>query len=211
MAKVVELEGEKFQYEGILNRDPSVLIDWFDDLGTYNPFCWLSNFYTGAPILWSGHEWLTAEHAYQAAKYDQTNPSQFKAILEAATPDEAKLLGRTGNKIRSNWHAVKFDVMKQVVWAKFSSDPNLGQLLLDTGDAYLQEGTFWNDEVWGVRLLDAEGLWIQEPFKRPGMNWLGTILMEVRSRLLVEMVNENAFDQQRFEDMIETMLEEEED
>jgi len=35
--------------------------------------------------------------------------------------------------------------------------------------------------------------------------------MEVRSRLLVEMVNENAFDQQRFEDMIETMLEEEED
>ena len=101
MAKVVELQGEKFKYEGILNKDPSVLIDWFDDLGTHNPLSWLSNFYVGSPFMWAGYEWLTSEHAYQAAKYFNSNDEQFLKILKAPTPDEAKFLGRTGANIRA--------------------------------------------------------------------------------------------------------------
>ena len=215
MAKVVELQGEKFKYQGILNKDPSVLIDWFDDLGTHNPICWLSNFYVGSPFMWAGYEWQTSEHAYQAAKYFNSNNEQFLKILKASTPDEAKFLGRTGANIRADWESAKYAVMKDVVWAKFSSDQDLGQLLLDTGDAYLQEGTFWDDEVWGVNLVgtnpDGSQYIIADPFARLGRNWLGTILMEVRARLLAEMVIENAFEEQRFEELIETMLEEEGD
>lgn len=215
MAKVVELQGEKFKYEGVLNKDPSVLIDWFDDLGTHNPLCWLSNFYVGSPFMWAGYEWLTSEHAYQAAKYFNSNDEQFLKILNAPTPDEAKFLGRTGANIRADWEAAKYAVMKEVVWAKFSSHDDLAQLLIDTGDAYLQEGTFWNDEVWGVNLVginpDGSSYIIEDPFKREGRNWLGTILMEVRARLLAEMLYDTFESEQRWNSLIDTMLADEED
>lgn len=211
MAKVVELQGEKFKYEGILNKDPSVLIDWFDDLGTHNPICWLSNFYVGSPFMWAGYEWQTSEHAYQAAKYFNSNDEQFLKILNAPTPDEAKFLGRTGANIRADWESAKYAVMKEVVWAKFSSHNDLAQLLIDTGDAYLQEGTFWNDEVWGVNLVgtnpDGSQYIIEDPFKREGRNWLGTILMEVRARLMAEMLYETMAQEDRWQDFLDTIEE----
>lgn len=215
MAKVVELQGEKFKYEGVLNKDPSVLIDWFDDLGTHNPICWLSNFYVGSPFMWAGYEWQTSEHAYQAAKYFNSNDEQFLKILNAPTPADAKFLGRTGTNIRADWESAKYAVMKDVVWAKFSSHDDLAQLLLDTGDAYLQEGTFWNDEVWGVNLVqtnpDGSHSIIEDPFARPGRNWLGTILMEVRARLLAEMVWDTSFQEARFAELVDSILTEEEE
>lgn len=215
MAKVVELQGDKFMYEGVLNKDPSVLIDWFDDLGTHNPLCWLSNFYVGSPFMWAGYEWLTSEHAYQAAKYFNSNDEQFLKILNAPSPDEAKFLGRTGTNIRADWESAKYAVMKDVVWAKFSSDDHLAQLLIDTGDAYLQEGTFWNDEVWGVNLVgtnpDGSHYIIEDPFGREGRNWLGTILMEVRARLSAEMLYDTYVAETKWQELIDTMLTDEED
>jgi predicted NAD-dependent protein-ADP-ribosyltransferase YbiA (DUF1768 family) len=60
--------------------------------------------------------------------------------------------------------------MLRCVRYKFEQHAELGEKLLGTGDAYLEEGNTWHDEVWGV-------------YAGRGTNWLGKILMEVRGEL----------------------------
>lgn len=183
MAQLLEEAG--FVYEGTLNVNPSLCIDWFDELGTNNPFSYLSNFYP-APLEVFGQTWATAEHAYAAQKVFPSDPI-YKQILYSTDPQEAKTLGRDAVNIRREWDAIKYNVMKEVVWAKFSQNSSLAHGLLSTGNAYLQEGTFWYDDIWGVNLLgtnpDGSTYIIKNPLDRTGRNWLGTILMETRSRL----------------------------
>ncbi len=160
-----------------LNENPAVLIDWFDDFGGPNPYAFLSNFYR-EPVRWGGEWWATAEHAFHAAKMDLSHPdgeSFYERILTSDDPGVAKMLGRTG-PMRADWEEVKFEVMREVVAAKFAFGSDLAARLEATGDAYLQEGTFWGDDCWGV-LADED----VEPHLRRGRNWLGIILMERRA------------------------------
>lgn len=72
--------------------------------------------------------------------------------------------------VPKNWHDVKFNIMAQLVFQKFLIHPDLGQLLLDTGDKYLEETNHWSDFYWGV----CNGV---------GENKLGIILMATRTYL----------------------------
>ncbi len=163
----------------LLNKNPEILIDWFDEFLGENEFKFLSNFYTGSPFTWKNDIWKTSEHAYAAMKSD--NYADFKAIRDCDTPDEAKYIGRN-IEVREDWEEIKYSVMHSIVLAKFTSGVNgIGDKLLSTGNAYLQEGTFWNDKVWGVDLIESEHP--DRPMARKGNNWLGIILMDVRSRL----------------------------
>ena len=185
MAKV--LETNTFTYEGVLNKNPDVLIDWFDDLGTNNPLSFLSNFYQGSPFECYGKVWATSEHAYAAQKVYGVDDELYERIAASTDPQEAKTLGRTAPIIRQDWEGIKYAVMKTIVAQKFLSNPILTDALLETGNAYLQEGTFWYDQVWGVNLLgtnpDGSTYIIEDPLKRAGKNWLGTILMELRAKI----------------------------
>ena len=73
--------------------------------------------------------------------------------------------------LRPAWDDIKLNVMRDLVWRKFSEDPELRAKLLATGDAELVEGNAWGDTFWGV---DQSG---------KGENHLGKILMETRTRL----------------------------
>jgi predicted NAD-dependent protein-ADP-ribosyltransferase YbiA (DUF1768 family) len=66
--------------------------------------------------------------------------------------------------------------MHDLVWAKFHQNKDLRLKLYSTGEAFLQEGTYWNDRIWGVD-LKHKGPWNT----RPGQNQLGIILMSIRS------------------------------
>lgn len=134
-------------------------IDYFgtgQDAGDYS---FLSNFYE--------HDGWTVEHHYQAAKTD--DPDWRHRILEAPTPGAAKKLGRRA-PIRSAWDDEKVSVMFSLLRRKFSSGTELAQRLLDTGDAELIEGNWWGDTYWGK----SKGI---------GQNWLGKLLMQIRSEL----------------------------
>lgn len=185
MAQV--LTTNEFTYEGVLNKNPDVLIDWFDDLGTNNPLSFLSNFYEGSPFKVYGKVWATSEHAYAAQKVYGVNDELYERIAASTDPQEAKTLGRTAPVIREDWEEIKYAVMKTVVAQKFLSNTILTDALLETDNAYLQEGTFWNDTVWGVDLMgtnpDGSSYIIDDPLKRAGKNWLGTILMELRAKI----------------------------
>jgi ribA/ribD-fused uncharacterized protein len=125
----------------------------------------LSNFFPSA-IVYEGILYLTVEHAFQAQKSLELGVRQW--IADAATPSAAKARGR-GVTLRTDWEAVKFDVMKALLAYKFR-DPTLRAKLLATGDAALVEGNTWGDRVWGV-------------YRGIGQNHLGRLLMEVRSEI----------------------------
>lgn len=136
-------------------------IDSFD--GEYR---FLSNFYV-KDFKWSTQWiWKSAEHAYQAAKCEPSNALAFLEIHQASTPGKAKRLGKKV-KLRSEWDAIKLDIMYSILMSKFS-DKELQEKLLATGNMELIEGNDWGDEFWGV-------------CDRKGLNHLGRLLMKVRN------------------------------
>lgn len=67
------------------------------------------------------------------------------------------------------WNSRKYDVMSIILMDKFYRNVKLRDLLISTGDKYLEEKNWWSDSDWGV---DSEtGI---------GKNNLGKILMKVR-------------------------------
>jgi ribA/ribD-fused uncharacterized protein len=117
----------------------------------------------------------TVEHFFQASKcYDHV---QVRKIINAATPRQAKTLGRNVELV-DNWDEIKNDVMLDGLRAKFNSDygsfVGLGIKLLLTGDRYLIEGNTWNDRYWGATIQGNRAV---------GFNWLGQLLMKVRDEL----------------------------
>ena len=126
-------------------------------------YAFLSNMYT-ANVTYGGHTFTNSEAAFQSMKC----PDRAREFcrLDAVS---AKMLGRRVD-IRPDWEDIKLTVMENVCRCKFTQDPQLAQLLLNTGDAELIEGNRWNDTYWGV----CGGI---------GENNLGKILMRIRSEL----------------------------
>lgn len=132
----------------------------------------LSNFYP-SPLRFEGILYPTAEHAYQASKFDDVKTKEL--IKKARGPDEAKKLGHS-LPICDGWHDKKIDIMRCIIKEKFEN-PFLRPLLLSTGNSELILNNKWNDKFWGV----CRGI---------GENWLGKILMEERNRIKEEMAAE---------------------
>jgi ribA/ribD-fused uncharacterized protein len=93
----------------------------------------------------------TGEHAYQCGK--TTDPDEFKAIFEAATPAVAKNLGKPYNlkHLRPGWDSMlKYDHMLRVVTFKALQHLEIKVKLLATGDDVITEGNWWHDNYWGA-------------------------------------------------------------
>lgn len=135
----------------------------------YGPF---SNLHR-RPILFDGHQFPTAEHAYQAGK--PRKESVRKWLMSAPAPSLVAMAahGLYTWDIRSDWNKIKFDRMRAVLRAKFTQHDDLRALLLSTGNARLVEWTTVDNPVnraWG----EVNG---------NGQNMLGILLMELRAEL----------------------------
>jgi ribA/ribD-fused uncharacterized protein len=130
--------------------------------GFFGKWRFLSNFWE-CSITFEGLEYPSVENAYQAAKtLDIESRKQFQNI----TPKKSKSLGRKV-KIREDWEMVKLDIMLKLSLEKFTRHTDLGSLLIETEDSYLEETNLWRDTFWGV-------------YNGKGENNLGKILMKVR-------------------------------
>lgn len=153
-----------------------------------------SNFYP-FPIVIDDIEYPTTEHWYQATKFmdkdDETHLEYIKLISKQSTPNKAKILARQkigGGykwrtdlkvfiklyldrklKVRDNWDNIKNNVMRRIIYYKFS-DVKLNKILLSTGDGKISEHTT-RDLYWG------------DGGNSSGKNMLGKILVETRAIL----------------------------
>lgn len=134
-------------------------------------FAFLSNFFP-ATFTWNNIRWNHAEGAYQAAK---SGSFTEQILFSQMTAVEAK---RAGKKVilRPDWERVKYDIMYEIVAAKFNQNPPLLKRLLATGHATLEEGNYWKDRIWGVCPAGSG----------KGNNWLGKILMSIRDNYLFQ-------------------------
>ncbi|KAJ7976617.1 Riboflavin biosynthesis protein PYRR chloroplastic [Quillaja saponaria] len=125
--------------------------------------------------------WLSVEHYYQAQKFVGVNDPMARDCVEsiksAKSPEEAARIGRSMQRqqpdlVRSDWENIKIDVMYRALKCKFSIYPHLNSMLLSTAGSVLVEASP-HDLFWGGG-RDGEGL-----------NYLGRLLMQLRSEFLV--------------------------
>ena len=137
-------------------------------LGFENEFKFLSNF-EGPAVMFEGVRYPKVEYAFQAAK--TLHLAYREKIRLARTPGIAKRLGgkRSSIVLRDDWEEIKIEVMRDLLIQKFAQTP-YREMLLATGDAYLEETNYWKDTFWGV----CDGV---------GQNHLGKLLMQIRSDL----------------------------
>lgn len=194
-AAVKELEAKGFKIEGPIHSTPGIQ-NWanfyapdgnmygitdlrshplqkqdFDRVLFYGPCdenAYLSNWYLCALYL-KGKIWPSSEHYYQAQKMTGTPDEELCRRLGSAR-ETFEMTRRPDVQIRKDWDAVKVDVMKEAVWAKFSQNPELAERLLATGDREIVENSPV-DSFWGIGKDGA------------GQNILGKILMDVRAKL----------------------------
>lgn len=117
----------------------------------------------------NGKYWMTSEHYFQAQKFHGTEYEESIRLLD--DPMKVAEMGRRRNlPLREDWEQVKDDIMRKAVYAKFSQNNELKNILLKTGSEYIVENTS-NDYYWGC---GTDG---------SGKNMLGIILMEIRDKL----------------------------
>ncbi|MBA0555042.1 hypothetical protein Golob_014105 [Gossypium lobatum] len=126
--------------------------------------------------------WISVEHYYQANKFiGVSNPLARECIdkiKSAKSPEEAARMGRLTQRqqphlVRSDWESVKIDVMYRALKCKFSIYPHLNSMLLSTAGSVLVEASP-HDLFWGG---GRDG---------GGLNYLGRLLMKLRSEFLGE-------------------------
>lgn len=127
----------------------------------------LSNF-SPAAVRFDGEDYPTVEHAYQAAK--TVDMTLRRRIRGCATAGQAKSMTEPITP-HDGWDdpyrlALMSDLLKQ----KFEPEP-LRSRLASTAGRLLVEGNTWGDTFWGM----CDGL---------GSNYLGSLLMTVRARIL---------------------------
>jgi ribA/ribD-fused uncharacterized protein len=126
---------------------------------------WLSNYFP-CRVEWEGRVYGSSEAAYHSGKY----PAADRDVFTRLEADPARKLSRVKPYDTAAWELRKVRTMREIIWAKFSQNPDLAQKLLATGDRYLEETNWWGEKIWGV-------------YEGEGQNLLGIILMETRARL----------------------------
>lgn len=137
--------------------------------GFFDEFRFLSNFWL-SEVMADGVRYRSVEHAYQAMKF--TDQDERVQISLCESPGKAKRVSNKLTSFRPDWDEVRVDIMRGLVRQKFTNHSHLTEMLLLTAPHELEETNHWGDVFWGV--CDGEG-----------ENWLGKILMEVRSELLL--------------------------
>lgn len=139
----------------------------------------LSNFDRHA-FDFMGHTFTSAEAAFQACKLiDGEDTTRFDELVEEfveSTPSAAKKMGRKV-KLCRDWEQVKATRMYAVLSEKFRQNPDLIQVLLDTGESFIIEDTTWHDNTWG--LCECGACFN----KKKSKNILGLLLMKLRAEL----------------------------
>lgn len=146
-----------------MNIEDAVQIPYYETSG----FCF-SNF-SAHVIEFQGTKYATAEHAFHAQKFDDTELRE--QIINCGSPLSAWELGRKLKpQRRADWEDVKVGILTDIIREKVKQHSEVRTALEQTGDREIVEVND-DDDFWGT---GADG---------NGQNHTGKILMKVRDEL----------------------------
>lgn len=130
-----------------------------------------------------GVRYASAEHYMMAEKARLfKDEASCQAILQAATPAEAKKLGaQVAGFVEATWLQHRFDIVVRGNQARFEQNAELAEFLRNTGERVLVEASPL-DRIWGIGLAEEDPR-CQHPDQWQGLNLLGFALMQVRAQL----------------------------
>lgn len=139
-----------------------------------------SNFYY-VEFEYKGYKVTSSEQAFMLEKASMFDKSMVERILSTTNPAEIKKLGRkVKNFDEKKWNEVRYDIMVDILCAKFSTEP-LKTELLNTGIEFIVEASP-TDKIWGAGLALGDPRLNYAKYY-PGRNLLGHALMDARARL----------------------------
>ena len=120
-------------------------------------------------IEWRGKLYSTAEHAYQAAHFSETDPELAELVRLTRSPRiAADIANANSDKDDPNWPQNKLAIMEELVRCKLEQHEHIRQVLEQSGSKHIVEMN-GNDEFWG---------WGKD---HNGRNELGKIWMRLRN------------------------------
>lgn len=136
-----------------------------------------------SPFTEDGNRFATAEHYMMYGKAKLFGDAvAMENVLAARNPGAAKAEGRKVNNFNQEiWNKHKFDLVVNANLAKFGSNAELKEFLLNTGERVLVEASPV-DRIWGIGLAEDDEA-ATNPNRWKGENLLGFALMEARERL----------------------------
>ena len=135
-------------------------------------------------IFWEDESRYICAEQYMMAKKAQCfgDKEALEKILSAKDPAQMKALGRQVRGFDAKvWDEVKFGVVLNASYLKFSQNATLRDFLLQTGSKILVEASPV-DKIWGTG-MSASDENAQNPMKWRGQNLLGFALMRARDEI----------------------------
>lgn len=126
------------------------------------------------PFQLDDHQWLTAEHYYQAMKYP--GHRRFDEIRSAVSAEAARKIGRGWLKrLREDWPRIRTVVMTRAIYTQARTHADFAEALLATDNRLIQDSSLY-DYFWGTGR------------DQRGNNAYGKVLMDVREKLKLEQL-----------------------
>ena len=180
-------------YQKLLTDNNAPLYFWKSD-PSLGPQACLSNWYLANfkdPARSDIDHFFCAEQYMMLAKAELFGDTTAIAaiIAEQHSPQRCKSLGRhVRNFDEKLWSQRARDLLEPGIYLKFTQNPDLREYLLQTGDRLLVEAAP-NDAIWGIGYSEHRAGRV--PRSSWGKNWLGEVLMRVRTRLSEEESSDN--------------------
>ena len=178
---------------------PFPFIFW--DVDDSNPdFCQqsLSKIYANSVEYNCAEQYMMAQKSKTMQDIETMN-----LILTESNPQKQHELGRIIKDYDENkWNLYKYNIVKEGNWHKFTQDINLLRILLSTGKSWMVEASD-EDKIWGIGVLADKVINNPDPNANwPGENLLGKIYMDIREKLVSEIITKDTTidDLQKFVD-----------
>jgi ribA/ribD-fused uncharacterized protein len=123
-------------------------------------------------VEWRDKLYPTAEHAYQAAHFTDTNPELAEKVRLTSSPREASDFANL-NSMHDDpeWKEKRLSIMEEIVRCKLNQHLYVKQILIESKDKFIVEMND-DDAFWG---------WGRD---HNGENHLGQIWMNLRSEII---------------------------
>jgi ribA/ribD-fused uncharacterized protein len=133
--------------------------------------------YAPFQIEWRGKLWPTAEHAFQAAHFFETNPDLAEQVRLMKSPRQADDFANENKQFDDpSWREKRVAIMEEIVRVKYEQHPLIQETLRKSGTMSIVE-TNENDLFWG---WGPDG---------KGENMLGKIWMKLRDEVTKIIAN----------------------